>query len=105
MGIVNVNFPRAAIGEGTCTQTNPLVTTTSGTALAANSSRKRALILNPPGATSTVFLSLTNTATVASGLPLAPGQGWLEESAIIYTGIFRAIVASGTGSLLCFEWV
>ena len=103
MGIVNVATASTIVAAGTCAQTTAPITTTSSVALAANASRKRSLLLNPPTATTTVFLSFTGTATTA-GLPLAPGQGWLEETNVVYTGIFSAITATGTGSLLCFDW-
>ncbi len=105
MSIINVSTPSSGIvSAGSCTQTTAAVTTTSSTALAANANRKRAMLLNPPTATATVFLSFTGTATAATGLPLAPGQGWVEESNVIHLGVFSAITASGTASLLCFDW-
>lgn len=104
MAIVNISTLSSITSAGTCTQTTAAITTTSSTALAANPNRKKALLLNPPSSTTTVFLSFTSTATAVSGIPLAPGQGWAEESNIVYTGIFTAITAAGSGSLLCFEW-
>lgn len=104
MSIVNVSTTTGIISAGTCAQTTASITSTSSIALAANANRKRAMLLNPPTATTTVFLSFTGTATAASGLPLAPGQGWLEEATVVHTGSFSAITAAGTGSLLCFDW-
>jgi len=109
MSIVNLTtatdtISTGIIRAGTCTQATASITTTSSIALAANANRKRAMLLNPPTATSTVFLNFTATATVAAGVPLAPGQGWLDEGNPVYTGVFSAIVALGTGSLLTYEW-
>lgn len=104
MAIVNVSTASGITSAGTCTQSTAAITTTSSTALASNANRKRAMVLNPPTATTTVFLSFTSTATAAAGVPLAPGQGWLEEGSVIYTGVFSAITAAGSGNLLCFEW-
>lgn len=104
MAIVNVSTASSIASAGTCTQSTAAITTTSSTALAANANRKKVLLLNPPSSTATVFLSFTSTATAASGLPLAPGQGWAEESSVVYTGIFSAITATGSTNLLCFEW-
>lgn len=104
MGIVNVSSLSTIANAGTCTAASYSVTTTSGNALAANASRKRALLLNPPSNTSTIYLQFGAAATTSTGLPLAPGQGWIEESNLIYQGAFTAIVASGTAPMLTYEW-
>lgn len=104
MSIINVSTTNLVASAGTCTRSTASVTTTASSALAANANRKRSLLLNPPSATSTVILGFDSGVTATTGLPLAPGQGWLEEGSIIHTGAFHALTAAGTGSLLCFDW-
>ena len=90
---------------GTVTQSSYSVATTAGTALAANPNRKRALLINLPTNTVPIYLSFVSGVTVANGIPLQPGQGWLEAFDLTHTGLFSAISASGTPALTLFEWV
>lgn len=106
--LVNGGVPVIIAGGssvGTCTVTTYSATTTAGNALSTNASRKRALLLNLPSNTTTVVLSFLATVTGTTGIPLSPGMGWLEDFDLIHTGVFSAIMSSGTGSLLTFEWV
>lgn len=90
---------------GTVTQSTYSVTTTVGNALVANPNRRKAFLFNLTTATTNVVLGFTAGLTATTGIPLRPGDGWLEESDIIHTGVFTAIVASASGSLLVWEWV
>ncbi|MFB2976841.1 hypothetical protein [Microseira sp. BLCC-F43] len=96
--------PSAITSAGACTHSTASVTNTVASALVANANRKRAMLFNPPSATTTVVLGFDSTVTATTGVPLAPGQGWVEEGPIIHTGAFHALTSSGTGLLLCFDW-
>lgn len=103
MSVINLGSVAASsAGSGTPTTVSASTTTTS--VLAANSSRKRAIIHNLPSNTATVWLTLGTPATVATAIPLAPGQAWFENSGNIYTGAFTCITQSGTATLFVQEF-
>lgn len=105
MGIVNVSAAASIESNaGSCTATTITVQTTNTSILSANPNRKRALILNAPTNNFTIYLQFGETATTTTGLPLSPGQGWLEESLTIYQGQFSAIADEGTAIALVYEW-
>ncbi|MFB2980867.1 hypothetical protein [Microseira sp. BLCC-F43] len=107
MALFNIGFQAtssAITNVGTCTHSTASVTNTVVNVLAANANRKRVMLFNPPTATNTVVLGFNSAVTATTGIPLAPGQGWVEEGPIIHLGAFHALTASGTGSLLCFDW-
>ena len=91
---------------GTCVSSTYAASSTSGTALAASSTRRRALILNPPTSSVTVGIAFLASATYTNSIPLAPSQAWLEtpDGGYIHQGLISAITASGTSTLLVFEW-
>lgn len=103
MGVVNLGSGSIS-SIGACTPSTVSVTSTTNVALAANANRKRALIFNQNSSTVNVLISFAATATAATAVPLAPGQGWVEELPAIYTGVISCITASGTTSLQVFEW-
>lgn len=84
--------------KGTRTFSTAAPTNSAAQALAANTSRKEALIYN--NGTMTVYLGKDNTVTTSNGLPLAPGATLRDDRA---TGAWWAIVASGTGDLRIVE--
>lgn len=89
---------------GTATPSSFATSTTAANALAANTSRKRFLVFNPPTNTIVVYIGFAAGVTTANGIPLAPGQGWIEESNPPHTGVVSAIAASGTPSIVIWEW-
>lgn len=75
--VVNVNSaptPAAAAGV-TFTNTNVTVTNASGTALAANASRKYLSVQNNDAA-GIIYCTPTATATTALGVKISAGQMW-----------------------------
>ena len=85
----------------TPTHTAPTMSTTSATVLAANASRKYALITNDSDVV--VYLNLTGTAVANTGIRLAASGGTYEMSGAygnLTTGIIRGIAASGSGKVL-----
>src|SRR2546430_3209094 len=71
----------------TATPSTATATTTSSTILAANASRKDAVLVNY-GATNGVFLARGATATVGNGIYLAPNGGsYSIDSNNLYRGI------------------
>jgi hypothetical protein len=103
MAVINLGSS-SAINAATCTPTTVSVTSTSSSAAASNISRKKILLFAPTTNTANVLISFAATATSPTAIPLAPGQGWYEETPPIYTGAISAITASGTASLQVFEW-
>jgi len=78
------------------------ITTTSGTALAANTSRGDAVLTNY-GAVG-CFLARGATAVVGQGIYLAPNGGYYNIDANnLYRGVISAITASGTTTLSISE--
>lgn len=103
MSVLNVS-QSSILNAGACTPSTVNVTTTSSSALAANTSRKRCLLLNPASNTNNIIISFGATATAATGISLPPGFGWVEDAAPIYIGAFSCITTSGTANLSVFEW-
>lgn len=57
---------------------------TSQQVMAANTARRFLLVMNPIGATETLFIGCGITATTASGMiTLAPGGSWIESGAAV----------------------
>lgn len=105
MQIQQVSNPITANNSiGTATATTYSATSTAGTALAANANRRRVSILNPASNTATVFIGFAAAVTAATGIPLAPGQIFVDESPC-HTGLISAITASGTAAIAVTEWV
>lgn len=103
-GAIPVTNTNAAINTaGACVGSIYSASATSGTALAANANAKRRMIYN--NSNILVTLGFTATVTATTGIPLPPGNLWLEtpDSGFLHTGIFSAITAS-TAQLLIFEW-
>lgn len=85
----------AVTGAGTAT-----IGATSSTVIAANATRKGAVITNISD--SIIYLGLTGTAVVEAGIPLYPNGGHYEiESTNLYTGIITAI-STAASKKLCF---
>lgn len=94
-----------SISAGTATATQPSITATPAVEiLAASTGRTKFLIFNPPTNTATIYVMFGAVATVANGLPLTPGQGWLEEGYRVHTGIVSAISAGGSQTIKVWEW-
>jgi hypothetical protein len=90
----------------TMTHSNFTVNTTSATILVLNANRKYARLQND-GAT-TIYLNFGATAVAGQGIRLEANGGVYELSAAhgnLTTGGIRAIVASGTSSILVTEGV
>ncbi len=84
-------------------ETNPPVTATSSTILAANPNRKDALIINT--GTVDIFLSRGGTAVAGRGIVLkAGGSAYEINGSNLYKGAINAI-ASSSASLLVSEGV
>jgi hypothetical protein len=81
----------------------PAAIDTGVVAIAANASRKHAIIVNR-STTETVDLFLGALGLFGAGLPLLPQQAYEINSTNLYTGIVRAITASGiTANLSVLE--
>lgn len=82
------------------TETTASVGTSSGTVLAANSTRKGGWVKAAEANTADVFVSFSATATTAKPSRLSPGMVLpFTNYGILYTGVVAAISASGTQSL------
>ena len=89
----------SAKGTRTFSTFAPTTTAAAATpALAANTSRKEALIYN--NGAQTVYLGRDAQVTTATGLPLVSGATLRDDRA---TGAWYAITASGTGDLRILE--
>lgn len=92
-------------GTMTMAHTAPSVTTSSGTALASNASRRYALFQNM-SLTINIGLNLANgTASATTGIVLMPGQSYEMSGANgnLTTSAVTCCAASGTPSLLVTE--
>jgi len=89
----------------TCTPSNVAVTATSSTALASNSSRVSAVLVNT--GINDVTIRRSATAVVAgTGIVIKAGGGTYEiNSTNLYTGAITAITASGSSTLAIEEGV
>jgi hypothetical protein len=79
-------------------------TTSSGSVLTSNASRKYALLINIGSVD--VWIKLGATAVASQGIPLYANGGFYEISSAnrnLYTGVINGITASGTGSLVVTE--
>jgi hypothetical protein len=93
-----------ALQSATVTRSTAAPTTSSGTVLAANSSRIKALITNPGAVT--VYVRCDGSAATTSDHPLDPG-GAMEIVPVdgkIARGLITGITAAGTGALAVEEW-
>jgi hypothetical protein len=77
----------------------PSIADTGTIALAANTNRKGAVIINR-SATNPVDLFFGAVAAYGVGLPLVPGQSYEINSTNLYTGVVRAITSSGNTAIL-----
>jgi hypothetical protein len=77
----------------------PSITDTGTVALAANTNRKGAVIINR-SATNPVDLFFGAVGIYGVGLPLVPGQSYEINSTNLYTGVVRAITSSGNTAIL-----
>ena len=92
-GLVKLLAARGAYASPT--HTAPVVTTDSGTVLAANASRKYALLINDSDAV--IYLALGTAAALNQGIRLNANGGSYEMSAAggnLYTGAVYAIHGS-----------
>lgn len=95
----------ATLAALTMAHTAPSVTNASGTALAANASRKYALFQNT-STTINIGINLAGgTASATTGIVLMPGQSYEMSAANgnLTTGLVTCCAASGTPSLLVTE--
>lgn len=84
------------------TGTNYTATNTSGTCIAANTSRKDLTIVN--WGSTAVFLSRGNTATANKGIYiLGNGGSYQIDATNLYQGVLTAITASGTSTMTVSE--
>ena len=91
----------ASVTPITPTHTAPTMSTTSATVLAANASRRYALITNDSDVV--VYINLTGVGVANTGIRLAASGGTYEMSGAygnLTTGIIRGIAASGSGKVL-----
>jgi hypothetical protein len=89
----------------TYTVTNPTITDTGVVAIAANATRKHAIIVNR-STSNTVSLFFGVLGAFGAGLPLVPQQSYEINNANLYTGIIRGITSTGlTASLSVTEGV
>ena len=88
----------------TCTSSSSSVTTTSSTVLAANASRKSAILCNSGSVD--IYLRRGSPSVSGQGTLLKANGGSFEvTSAALYAGIFTAVTVSGTGSLSIEEGI
>jgi hypothetical protein len=85
---------------GTYTHSAPSIVDTGATALAANTSRKGAVIINRSTTGLVVDLFFGALGVYGAGLPLAPGQSYEINSTNLYSGIIRAITSTGNTAIL-----
>jgi hypothetical protein len=83
---------------GSKTFSDPAPTTTAASVLAANTSRKVAVIRNV--GTVAVYLGVSSGVTTSNGLPLEPGDTLVDEHSV---DVWWGITASGTGDLRIYE--
>lgn len=83
---------------GTPTVSSGAPTASAASMLAANASRKVALIRN--AGTMTVYLGTSSGVTTANGFPLEPGETFVDDATV---SEWFGIVASGTGALRVIE--
>lgn len=89
----------------TSTITNPSVSASSFTVLAANSSRKMASIMNDSGATVYLALASTASATAYTVMLVSGGYYELPGTSVVYAGIIAGIGVSAVGNLHVTELV
>ena len=87
----------------TCISSSSPVTSTSGTALAANVARKYAVLTN--AGTSDVWLHPGPTAVSGQGILLKPFGCFEIDSTNLYSGVISAVTTAGTASLAITEGV
>lgn len=87
----------------TYTQASASVSTTSGSALAANANRKHATLFNNSAVD--IWLGLGIAAAVDQGIPLKAGTGYEINTLNLFKGAINAIAESGTASLAIAEGV
>jgi len=87
----------------TCTSSSASVTSTSGTALAANAARKYAVLTN--AGTSDVWLHPGLTAVSGQGILLKPFGCFEIDSTNLYSGVISAVTTAGTASLAITEGI
>lgn len=85
---------------GTPTVSTAAPTTTAASVLAANSSRKVAILYN--NGAQAVYLGTTSGVTVANGMPLVPGASFIDDRTL---GAWYGITPSGTGDLRIMQVV
>lgn len=102
-GALNITSTTTANVITTATPSNVSATTTSGTAMAANASRKDAVFVNY-GTTNGCFLARGATAVVGQGIYLAPNGGsYSIDANNLYKGLVTVITASGTTTVSMSE--
>lgn len=88
-------------GASTAANTRLTITNVSSQILAANTSRKFALIANYSGGT--IFIKLGATAVANQGIRIANNESFVIDYNKLWLGAVNAIVAAGTGTLDVFE--
>lgn len=89
-------------GSSTASNTRPSVTNTSSIVLAANSSRKFAIISNNSGAT--IYLKQGATAVTNQGIALVSGAVYfINQNQNLWLGDVHAIKSGGSVNLDVFE--
>jgi hypothetical protein len=83
----------------TYAHSDPSITDTGATVLAANINRKGAVIVNR-SSTNSADLFFGAVGTYGLGLPLAPGQSYEINSTNLYTGLVMAITNGGNTAIL-----
>lgn len=92
---------KAANPFTTITNTRPTVTTTSSIILAANTSRKSAMIFNQSGGV--VYLKLGATAVANEGIRLANNDFYEITATNLFTGAIHAIRGAGSSTIEVME--
>ena len=81
---------------------NYIVTVTSGTAIAANTSRSTLVITNTGG--NPVFININDVAEINKGIYLSSNGGvWMMDRGLFTKGYITAITSSGTSNLAIYE--
>ena len=84
--------------------TQPSMSTTSATVLAANAARRYAVVVND--GTSDVYINLGGTAVANQGIRVNAGGGSYSISPVwgnLFTGAINGITAAGTATMLVTE--